>query len=134
MAIDKKIKYEELEQYDGLDTEVMGNLGRKYAFLIGKFLLSFSYLEHLLDIEIASVINERTHEIGYTVIKNLSYSQKIELLNSLIKPAIFYSNRGKKKKKERLDFVVTGLMDTGLVVASRYDLNPHSISVVPNCC
>lgn len=113
MAIDRKVKYEELEQYDNLHTNVMDDLGRKYAFLIGKFLLSFIYLEHLLDIEVANIINSRTHEPGYTVIKNLTYNQKVELLKSLIKPAIFYSRRAKKKKLERLDFVVNGLKDMG---------------------
>lgn len=113
MTKTKSVKYEELEQYDGIDTEIMENLSRKYAFLVGKFLLNFSYLEHSLDIEIAELINNRTHDQGYLVIKNLTYSQKVDLLSSLSKPMVFYSDKNKRKKKERLEYVNKNLKNIG---------------------
>ena len=65
-------KYEELEQYDSRwDDEIMEKKEKRYASHIGSFLIWFSNLEHSLDIELANLISERSHDDGYIIIKDL---------------------------------------------------------------
>lgn len=77
-----------LAQYGGTEDEtVTGEFETiedqhaKYATAIGSFVISFAELEHSLDDELATAINERTHEPGYRIIKYLSFRDKINLLN-----------------------------------------------------
>ena len=51
------IKYEELDQYDWFDEEIMDQKEDQYAPLIGSFLMWFSNLEYCLDVAIANLIN-----------------------------------------------------------------------------
>lgn len=100
----KDEQFEDLDQWDYPDSEITEQLEDKYAYLIGKFMLHFNTLEHQLDIEIADLINNRSHTEGYIIIKNLRYNQKIELLSDLCKPRIFF-NRKKKSYTNRLNFI-----------------------------
>ncbi len=80
------MKYEEksenLEQYDGWHDFLEGKEGR-YAPLVGYFLIYFSVLEHSLNLSLAEILNERSHEIGYVVVEKLSVYDKIELFRKL---------------------------------------------------
>jgi len=108
----KEEQFEVLDQWDYPDSEITEELEDKYAYLIGKFMLHFSALEHELGTEIADLINSRSHAEGYIIIKNLSYNQKIELLSDLCKPRIFWNSK-KKRNINRLNFVVKWLKEIG---------------------
>lgn len=104
-----EIRYEDLDQYDWFDEEVMDQKEEQYAPLIGSFLMWFSNLEYCLDIAIANLVSDRHHERGYVVIKNLSIRDKIDLFKSLLHPMVFYTDKRKKLKKKQLDSIVTKL-------------------------
>lgn len=77
-----------LAQYGGTEDETVEgefetieNQHMKYANSIGSFIISFSGLEHAVDDDLATAINERTHEPGYRIIKYLTFRDKINLLN-----------------------------------------------------
>jgi hypothetical protein len=91
-----EIKYEDLDQYDAFDEDLMLKKEKRYAFLIGSFLIWFSNLEYYLDVAIANLISEGGHDRGYLIIKNLDLSSKIDLFYSLSMPMVFHC---KKKKK-----------------------------------
>jgi len=91
-----EVKFEYLDQYDYHGGALTPEREKKYAFLIGTFLMDFSDLERTLDIEIANLISDRSHDEGYIIIKNLKFSAKRELFYDLFFPRIFYA----KKKKE----------------------------------
>jgi hypothetical protein len=98
-----EVKYEELEQYDSRwDGEVMEKKEECYASYIGSFLIWFSNLEHGLDIEIANLINERFHDEGYIIIKDLEMFGKIELYYNLAFPKVHIANKRKALKLKRL--------------------------------
>lgn len=78
-----KIKYEELEQFDFYEEDLIEKNKDKYANSIGLFLIEFSQLEHNIDIEIADLVIDDDQTLGYTIIKNLSISSKIELFYDL---------------------------------------------------
>lgn len=75
----QKKEFQELGQYDFIEEEYIHKVEDKYAPCIGLLLIRFSSLEHTLNLEIAQVINERGHEIGYKIIEKLSFWNKIEL-------------------------------------------------------
>jgi hypothetical protein len=93
-----KFKIERLDQYDFVDEESMNEKEYKYAPLIGSFLISFSELEHTLDLIVAESINERSHDFGYIVIKNLNFSAKVQLFYDLTYPLVCWSNKRKTQK------------------------------------
>jgi len=94
-----EVKYEELEQYDSWDDEVMDKKEERYAYCIGSFLIRFSNLEHSLDIELANLINDRSHDDGYIIIKDLELFEKIELYYNL---AFVRANLAEKRKALKL--------------------------------
>jgi hypothetical protein len=97
-------KYEILNQYDYNlnDDDVMEDKEEKYASYIGSYLIWFSNLEHCLDIELANFINERAHDEGYIIIKDLEIFEKIELFYNLVFPRIFYTSERKANKLKDL--------------------------------
>lgn len=108
----KDEQLEDLDQWDYPNSEITEELENKYAYLLGKFMLHFNTLEHELDTEIADLINNRSHDQGYIIIKNLRYNDKIELLSDLCRPMIFF-NRQKKRNTNRLNFIVKWLKEIG---------------------
>jgi hypothetical protein len=97
-----EVKYEELDQYDGAGDELTEAQEEKYAIHIGSFLISFSNLEHSLDVEIANLINDRSHYEGYTIIKDLEVSAKIELFYNLAFPMVNWAQKKKVLKSSQL--------------------------------
>lgn len=84
--IDKnmELRYEELEEYDYLDSNNLDKVVNNYGLQVGKFLIKFSCLEHELDITIADSFSAGYgHKLGYIVTKNFSMSSKIELLSKM---------------------------------------------------
>lgn len=63
---------------EGLD-KVFGILTKE----IGSLLVTFSELEHSLDIAVAETFDNRNHEVGMIVTKKLSYIQKVMLFYDL---------------------------------------------------
>lgn len=110
------VKYEELEQYDGcLDDEVMEKKEEKYSSCIGSFLIWFSNLEHILDIQIANLINERSHDDGYIIIKDLEMFEKIELYYNLAFPRVNFSDKRKDTKIKKLGTIRKQLEDLSIL-------------------
>lgn len=68
-----------LEQYDFATDEYLYKVIDKYSSLIGLFFIRFSELEHTLNLGIAEAIHDRTHQIGYIVIENLTMTNKINI-------------------------------------------------------
>jgi hypothetical protein len=98
-----EMKHEQLEQYDSnWDDEVMVKKKERYAFYIGSFLICFSYLEHSLEIELANLINERSHDDGYILIKDLEMFEKIELYYNLAFPRVNFAEKRKALKLKQL--------------------------------
>lgn len=98
-----EVKFEELEQYDSRwDYEVIEKKQDKYATYIGSFLITFSSLEHSLDIELANLINNRGHEQGYVIIKDLEMFEKIELFYNIAFPILQFTEKRKRQKMVQL--------------------------------
>lgn len=87
----QKIKLESknalIGQYGGNDSldfegefEVIEKHQGKYAKSIGHLIISFSFLEDVVDKDLATSINERAYEPGYRIIKYLEFRNKIDLL------------------------------------------------------
>lgn len=79
----RKQRFDNLDQYDFLLEEYIHKAKKKYAPLIGLFLIEFSSLEHSLNLSVAMGINARTHTLGYSVIESLTTNQRIELFTKL---------------------------------------------------
>lgn len=92
---------EPLEQYDYSTNDYLYQVEEEYAHLIGLFLIRFSELEHELNISIAEVLNDRSHEAGFVVIENLNISNKIQLFYKFYLRHV--SILGKEKHIEKLD-------------------------------
>jgi hypothetical protein len=90
--------FEELIGEDFYYEDYIEKVKNKYAPLIGKFLIEFSYLEHTLNLAIAESFADDLHEIGYTIIENFKFSQKIDLFYKLYAREEVII-RGKKTKK-----------------------------------
>lgn len=102
-----------LEQYDyALDEDetIFKNIN-SYSCSIGEFIISFSILESSLNLLISDAINNRGHELGYIIIKNLRFIDKINLTKDLYtKYANFVSNNKLKIKTEKeLKLIITKL-------------------------
>lgn len=74
---------ETLDQYDLIVNDDLAAVKKKYSELIGRFLICFSSLEHDLNISIAEIIHDRTHETGYVVIEGMTFNNKIQLFYKL---------------------------------------------------
>lgn len=99
---DIEFKIEKLDQYDYVDEELSFEKEFKYAHLIGSFLISFSNLEHNLDLEIADGIGHGSHDFGYMILKNLGFAGKIELFYDLTYPMVCWSTKKKEQKMLQL--------------------------------
>lgn len=80
----KQKKREDLEQYDYIDDEWIGEASPDYIEAIGLFLIQFSSLEHAVNTSVADQINDRAHEPGYQVVELLSTRSKIDLLDRMV--------------------------------------------------
>jgi hypothetical protein len=107
-----EVKYEELEQYDSRwDDEVIAKKEEQYASCIGSFLIWFSNLEHSLDIELANLILECSHDKGYLIIKDLEMFEKIELFYNLAFPQVNLAEKKKVLKLKQLNTIRKQLED-----------------------
>lgn len=97
-----EIKFEELDQYDGWSDEVLEKWEGQYAYHIGKLLISFSALEHSLEVQLANLINERAHEEGFLIAKDLEMHHKIELFYNLCFQFIYYKFDTSKQRPKLL--------------------------------
>ncbi len=105
-------KIEPLYQYDYVDDVLMLKKAHKYAPLIGSFLINFSNLEHCLDVEIADFLgNQRSHDFGYMVLKNLGFAEKIELFYDLVYTLVCWSEKHKRHKMLQLKKIKKSLDD-----------------------
>lgn len=61
--------------------------------LIGEIALHFNALEATLDGIIATIITERSNDIGYTLLSKMTFSQKVEVFKDLIIPMCSYTDK-----------------------------------------
>lgn len=96
----EKIEYESLEQYDFPLNEdhIIFKKERKYAKEIGELMIYFSHLESALNIMIAESVSDRSHDLGYLIIKSLRYSDKVRLGKDL------YTSRMKMIQPDKTRF------------------------------
>ncbi len=81
------------------DTRPIDEKFDAFAKSIGSFLLSFSDLEATVDNDLATAINENSHEPGYRIIKYLNFKSKINLLKDEYLSFISYMIQGSQKEK-----------------------------------
>ncbi|MCX6733033.1 MAG: hypothetical protein NTV98_05855, partial [Candidatus Roizmanbacteria bacterium] len=62
-----------------LDDEDLEKVANKFSEAVGYFLIHFSTLEHELNIAIAELMSNGSHEQGYLIIERLTFSHKIDL-------------------------------------------------------
>lgn len=96
------VKYEELDQYDYFDSALILKKQLRYGECIGLLLIAFSHLEHALDTALADLVSQRSHEMGFLIIKDLEFSQKIELFHALALPNVFYISKRKSVRTKQL--------------------------------
>ncbi len=96
---------ERLEQYDFVNDEYMEDKKYDYAYLLGLFIIKFSNLEHELNISIANLINEHTHDMGYSIIEWLTFSNKLDIFTKLSKKYISILDKDKKVLEKFKDIV-----------------------------
>lgn len=110
-------KYEKLDQYDFSwnEDEVIFAKEAEYAKTIGSFFISFSALESSLNILVADVINNRSHDLGYHIIKSLSYNGKIQLARDLYFQLInlIPKEKAKERRKKEFDVIFSKLLGLG---------------------
>ena len=92
--------YDKLEQYDLTDGEYLEKVVDKYAPLVGLFLISFSILEHDLNLSIADILHDDCHETGFVIIEKLTTINKIDLFYKMYVRLEFFKD---KKNKVILD-------------------------------
>ena len=104
----KKKKYEILDQYDFPfnEEEIIFIKEAEYSSAIGEFLIYFSNLESALNLLIIEAINDRSHHLGYQIIKSLTYSNKVKLAKDLYLPQINLIGKEKLKKKQKREFEI----------------------------
>ncbi len=76
---------EKMEQYDYAinDDYVVEEIESMFSALIGSLIINFNSLENELNISIANIIDNRSHELGYQVIEGLVMQNKINLFYKL---------------------------------------------------
>jgi len=98
----KKKNIAHLEQYDYYDDTQIEKAFDKYSKLIGAFLIRFSQIEHDLNIYIAETFIDDDHSKGYRLIKNLSFSNKIQLFYEIFLEIATFTNLKNKVKLKRI--------------------------------
>lgn len=76
--------------------------------LIGEITLHFNALEATLDRIIATIITERSNDIGYTFLSRMAFSQKVEVFKDLIIPMCSYTEKTSKMVNS-LELIVVSL-------------------------
>lgn len=122
----KSEENEILEQYDLSTDEYLYKVEDKYAPLVGVFLFRFSELEHTLNLEIAELISDRTHEPGYVVIENLTMTNKIQLFYKFV--LRYVSEVGKDKDVDKLKKLKDQLIEINSFRNKVVHANWHTIN------
>lgn len=108
-----KIKNEELEkldQRDFINDDYIENKKYDYSYLLWLFFIKFSELEHEINISTVNLINERTHDIWYSIIESLSFSNKLEIFTKLSKKYISISGKD-KTILEKLNYLIKNIKE-----------------------
>jgi len=99
---------EKLEQYDYIDDDFFDKAVKKYSEALGKFFMEFSDLEHELNITIADIICEHSHDLGYQIMERMSMRNKIDLFYRLF---AFRESHFESKEKSKLRDIKVSLID-----------------------
>jgi len=103
---------EYMDQYDpgSLGEPVPDEILEQYAPKIGELILTFSDLENTLNGEIVKIICERTDTVGYAIICDMKYRQKINTFVNLF--GLLISSVGDKKLSAEFDSIISRLINT----------------------
>ncbi len=97
-----------LEQYDYIDDDYFEKAIDKYSFLIGEFFMNFGYLENELEISIAEIVSDRSHDVGYLFITKIDrMSDKIDLFYKYYKMFEHHTDKKGRKLKEITDGLIS---------------------------
>lgn len=112
---DNGIKFKKLgmEQFDSYDYDYMEKAISKYNKRIGSLLISFSELEQTLDQVLSFIISDRSDDIGKRITMDLTYAQKVELYNRLLKFHLVISEN--RDKFDKLKKTIISLKSAGSV-------------------
>ncbi len=102
---------EKLEQYDYIDDEYMSVKEDDYAYHIWLFFIRFSWLEHEINISLSDLIQDWSHEIGYSIIEWLFIGKKLDLYNRLAKKYISIIWKEQEKNLVKLKDIIKDIKD-----------------------
>lgn len=108
-----KFKKVGMEQFDSYDYDNMEKKIAKYDKRIGSLLISFSELEQTLDQAASFIISDRSDDIGKRITMDMSYIQKVELYNRLLKSYLVVSDN--KKHLAKLKKCIDDLKSAGRI-------------------
>lgn len=99
-----KKSYIELEQFDNEagDYDSLGDIGQELSKQIGDFLITFSGLEHAVNLVVSEMISDRSHDSGYRMLMTLTMRNKVEFLYSILLQFISVTNQDKKEDLKKL--------------------------------
>ncbi len=86
-----------LDQFDYVETDYMDSHIEIYSPLIGQYVIEFSYLEHNLNLLVADLISDRSHDHGYIITMKMKMYDKIELLERMASHGKFHGISELKK-------------------------------------
>ncbi len=97
--------FEQLEQFDYIDWDIIEEKKYNYAPEIWLFLIEFSKFDHHLNLELSELFSDRAHVVGYIVIAQLAISTKLELYKKFLTRKIVYLStlENKEKNIQKLD-------------------------------
>lgn len=87
-AIDILIKKQYLEEMDVCDDIFFLSVESRYSELIGSLVINFNYLDHTINYVIAEFLDKNNFKIGYILLENLNFNQKIALFYKLYSTSI----------------------------------------------
>lgn len=106
------VVFEHLDQYDTLYGEHLYKVIKKYSSSIGLFLITFSELEHELNLAIADYLHHGSHDFGYIIVERLTIYNKIDLFYKTYRTLEVHLHNNKKRQtlnkiKKQLDSLNT---------------------------
>lgn len=109
--IELESEIELLEQFGRPFGELTQRQEEAYSKAIGKFLMTFSYLETSLDHMIITAVSDRADECGYRVIKYLRFKDKINYAKDEYRRMISFVENERRRNgfNSRLDTIVRRL-------------------------
>jgi len=97
-------KDEELDQFDYISGEYIEKVDIfiDYSYALGEFIITFSNLDHEINIAIADIFADDAHYFGYLIIEKLSFVNKIDLFYKLYLGLAHHTSPKNKKMLQKI--------------------------------